>query len=82
MKKIKNNGDAVEIPEIIHNATVLYTDGDQEVFEAVRLTERGVVIGRLSTWNDGSEKFIEYGFIPHRNIQRITNASIRRIHRR
>ena len=52
--------------EIMLNATVIYTDGIREQFEALRQTEKGVIIGRFI---DG--EFVDCGFISKRNIKEI-----------
>ena len=56
------------------NTTVIYIDGIQEQFEAVRLTENGVIIGRIL-----EGKFVDYGFISKRNIKQINNGRKRKI---
>lgn len=50
-------------------ATVIYTDGVKEQFEAVRRTENGVVYGRIL-----GGQFVDYGFISKRNIKQITDG--------
>jgi hypothetical protein len=50
-------------------ATVIYTDGMKEQFEAVRRTEKGVIIGRIL-----EGQFVDCGFISKRNIKQITNG--------
>jgi hypothetical protein len=54
--------------EIMLHPTVIYTDGIREQFEAVRLTEKGVIIGRII---DG--EFVDCGFISKRNVKEIKN---------
>jgi len=54
--------------KIIRNATVVYTDGISEQFEALRLTQKGTVIGRII-----NDKFVAYGFIPKTNIKEFKN---------
>ena len=56
------------------NTTVIYIDGIQEQFEAVRLTENGIIIGRTL-----EGKFVDYGFISKRNIKQINNGRKRKI---
>ncbi len=51
------------------NATVIYTDGIKEQFEAVRRTEKGVIIGRIL-----EGQFVDCGFISKRNIKQIKNG--------
>lgn len=48
------------------NFTVVYTDNITQQFEALRVTEKGVVIGRII---DGD--FLDCGFIIKRNIKKI-----------
>lgn len=59
--------------EIISNTTVIYIDGIKEHFEAVRLTKKGVIIGRIL---DG--KFVDCGFISKKTIKRIKNGGKRK----
>lgn len=54
--------------KIIKQATVVYTDGIMEHFEAVKVINKGVIIGRII---DG--KFLDCGFISKRNIREIKN---------
>lgn len=52
--------------KIMHNATVVYTDNVKETFEALRVIDKGVIIGRII---DG--EFLDCGFISKRNIKEI-----------
>jgi hypothetical protein len=52
--------------EIMINATVVYTNKLREQFEALRVIEKGVIIGRII---DG--EFLGCGFISKRNIKEI-----------
>jgi hypothetical protein len=52
--------------EIIKDATLVYTDGISEWFEAIHLTEKGVVIDRIM-----NGKPVSCGFISKRNIKEI-----------
>ena len=61
--------DKSEVIEIIQNATVVYTDNVREQFEALRMTDKGIIIGRII---DG--KFLDCGFISKRNIKEIKNG--------
>ena len=56
------------------NTTVIYIDGIQEQFEAVRLTEKGVIIGRIL-----EGKFVDCGFISKGNISQIKNGGKRKV---
>jgi hypothetical protein len=55
--------------DIMHNSIVVYTDNRQESFEALRVINRGVIIGRII---DGD--FFDCGFISKRNIKEIKNG--------
>jgi hypothetical protein len=57
-----------QIDKIIRHATVVYTDGISEQFEILRLTQKGVIIGRII-----NNEFITCGFIFKRNIKQIKN---------
>jgi len=60
--------------EILENATIIYTDGVKEHFDAIHLTDKKVITGRiLKTKN--SKIFKEYGFILRENVKKIYNGS-------
>ena len=46
--------------EVLENATIVYTDGVKEQFEAVYLTDKRVITGRIFKSN-GTEEFKECG---------------------
>jgi len=48
------------------NATVIYTDNIQESFEALRVIDKGVIIGRII-----EGEFCDCGFISKRIIKEI-----------
>ncbi len=60
--------------KIIRNATVVYTDGISEQFEALYLTQKGTVIGRII-----DREFVDCGFISKRNIKEIKNMGKRKV---
>lgn len=60
-----NNGNKKE-GEIMHHPTVIYTDGIREQFEAVRVTEKGIIIGRII-----ENEFMDCGFISKMNVKEI-----------
>jgi len=64
--------------EVMENAVVVYTDGVKEQFEAVYLTDKRVITGRIYKSN-GSEEFKEHGFISRQNIKHIYNGSKRKV---
>ena len=55
-----------KVIEMMNNPTIIYRDNLKQSFEAIRTTEKGIIIGRLI-----EGKFIECGFILKRNIKRI-----------
>jgi len=63
------NKDISEVIEIIENATVIYSDGVKEQFEAIRMTDRGVIIGRVF-----DNEFVDCGFISKGNIKKIKDG--------
>ena len=70
---IKNTKDEpFEMTETFENAIVVYTNGITEQFAAIRMTDKGVIIGRIL---DG--EFVDCGFISRRNIKEIRD-SVRR----
>ena len=54
--------------DIIKNVTILNTDGNQEHFDAICITENGVHIGLIK-----DNKFVPFGFIPHHSIIELCN---------
>jgi len=70
------NKDTSEVIEIIQNATVVYTDNVKEQFEGIRLTDRGIVIGRFI---DG--EFVEYGYISKGNVKSISGGKRSKINK-
>ncbi len=54
--------------DIMKNPTVVYTDGITESFEALRMTSKGAIIGRII-----NGEFLDCGFISKRNIKEIKN---------
>jgi len=57
------------VNKIMVHTTVIYTDGFKEQFEALRQTEKGVIIGRIL-----EGQFVECGFISKRNIKEIKDC--------
>jgi len=64
--------------EVMENATIVYTDGVKERFEAVYLTDKRVITGRIFKTN-GIDEFKECGFISRQNIKEIHNGSKRKV---
>jgi hypothetical protein len=59
---------------IIQNAVLIYTDNIKEHFDAIRITDKGVHIGRVI-----DNKFEPFGFIPYHSIKRINNGRGKKI---
>lgn len=70
----------LKMVEILENATIVYSDGVKERFDAICLTTKRVITGRILRI-DGTEEFREYGFISRRNIKQIYNGSKRKLQR-
>ena len=64
--------------EVMENATIVYTDGVIERFEAIYLTKKRVYTGRIYKSN-GQEEFKEYGFISRNNVKHIYNGAKRKV---
>ena len=63
---IDRSKESYEMIEIIENTTVIYTDGVGEQFEAIRVIDKGVIIGRVI-----DDEFLDCGFISKSNIKEI-----------
>ena len=64
--------------EILKNATIVYVDGVRERFDAVHVTDKRVITGRVFKIGR-TEKFGAYGFISRQNIKQIYDGSKRKI---
>jgi hypothetical protein len=64
--------------EILENATIVYIDGVKERFDAVRLTDKMAITGRIFV-RQGVEEFVENGLISRSNIKKIYNGSKKRV---
>ena len=67
-----------EMIEILENATIVYIDGVKEQFDAIRLTHKRIITGRIFK-NGETEEFVDCGFISRRNIKQIYDGSRRKI---
>ena len=63
--------------EIIEYATITYNDGMKQPFDAIRLTKKGVNVGRIYNNN-----YIEYDFIPNDIIREIEMGKSKTIQRK
>lgn len=66
--------------EIMENVTIVYIDGVKERFDAICMTAKKIITGRIFEI-DGREEFKEYGFIPRQNVEQIYNGSKRKVQR-
>jgi len=60
--------------EILENATIVYTDGVKEHFDAIQITESKVLTGRIFK-KEKTKIFEKYGFILKENIKQIYNGT-------
>jgi len=60
-----------EETKIIENAIIIYSNGKKELFQAIQMTEDGVITGRLTS----NGEFIDGGFIAKINIKTIKTVS-------
>ena len=64
--------------EVMLNVTIVYTDGIKEQFDAIRLTAKRIITGRIHKSN-GTEEFKECGFISRQNVKEIYNGTKRKM---
>lgn len=58
------------VKKIFEKISIVYNDDNQEHYDAIRITDKGVHIGRII-----DNKFEPFGFIPKHNIKAIKNGS-------
>ena len=59
---------------IIEDATIIFRNGDTELFDAILISEKGVYVGSMKSLNlekNSSNEFEEYRFIPRDQIDKI-----------
>lgn len=64
--------------EILENATITYSDGFEEKFDAIRIAEGGVIIVRIFE-NNGKKEYLDCGYISKDSIKEITDGKNRKI---
>jgi hypothetical protein len=69
MIKDNKKDESFEIRDILGNVTIIYNDGKRVIFDAIRVIDKGVTIGRII---DGD--FLDCGFISKKNIKEIRNG--------
>ena len=72
--------DISEAIEILENAIILYNDGMQEKFDAIHITDKGAIIGRILK-KDETDVFLGFGYISRHSIKHIGQCSSRKIHK-
>ena len=68
----------MKLIEILKNATIIYNDGVKERYDAIQVTDRKIVTGRVLKVGK-TEKFGAYGFISRKNIKQIYDGSKKKI---
>ena len=66
---------------ILTNVSVIYNDDFIQVFDAIKITKKGYILGKICKQNE-EEVFTEYGFILRGNIKKINWDDIRKIKRK
>ena len=69
-----------EVIEIRQNTTITYNDNQVESYDAIYLTDKGVVFGRTLN-DDNTEFFIGFGYIPMGSIKSINFGKKKKIKR-
>lgn len=68
----------MKLIEILKNATIVYNDGVKERYDAIHVTDKKVITGRVLK-TGRTEKFGAYGFISRRNVKQIYDGSKKKI---
>jgi len=71
---MKKKNEPSEMIEILQNATVIYTDGVRDQFDAIQLTDRWIIIGRII-----DDEFLDCGFISKGSIKEIKGGKKREV---
>jgi hypothetical protein len=74
MQEEKTKKNDSKLHEVIENITLTYTNGMEEHFEAIRIAENGIIIGRVIR-----ENFVPSGYIPKQSCKKIANGGRRKI---
>lgn len=62
--------------KFIENAIVIQKSGEKQIYDAIQITKKGIVTGRIIKKNDTREVFEDQGFIPNSQIQKIMICTI------
>jgi hypothetical protein len=60
---------------IIENAIVLQKSGEKQIYDAIQITKKGIITGRIKK-NETHEVFEDQGFIPNSQIKKIIICTI------
>jgi hypothetical protein len=74
MQDEKNKKDQTKNADVLENVIVYYTNGAEEQFKAIRITDNGIIIGQIR-----DKEFSPFGFIPKQSYNKIENAQKRRM---
>ena len=70
---------AVDEDRVLYtHVSIVYTDGFSEFFDAIQVTDKGVIIGRCIENEQGEQEFLGCGFIAHSMIQKITHKTTKK----
>ena len=64
--------------EVLRNATIVYIDGVRERYDAIHVTDKKIVTGRVFK-TGRKEEFGAYGFISRKNVKQIYDGSKKKI---
>jgi hypothetical protein len=56
---------------LYENAIITYISGEKEIFEAIKLTDKGIYTGRIRKNLNQNEEFIDDGLISKENVKTI-----------
>jgi len=71
--------DTSEVIEILENAIIIYNNEIQEKFDAIHITDKGVIIGRILKKDETDEIFLGFGYISKHSIKHIRQCPKRKI---
>ena len=59
--------------KILKNATIIYTDGSKENYEAISINSKGIYTGNIESYSEKNSelKIFDHRFIPFNNVKKI-----------
>ena len=57
---------------ILENATITQKNGVKQLYDAIRLSKKGIYTGSITIVNTQEPHFEEHGFIPRDQVNKIT----------